>query len=172
MNNQFPAVSFHDFSDNGTPRDNLLSSPNEPFSTNWLFRTMSRLWNGRETPKTEQTPACTACEVDFGCGASGECRAELLDVSPTGCVARLPLTVDAVGHVYDIAAVTLTTPQGEALRLYGTIVCIEADHEWQHDASILATFKFTALDENNRARLGGYIDRFSQEPANHRGGDR
>jgi hypothetical protein len=69
------------------------------------------------------------------------------------------------GRVYDIGTLTLAPDEGGSLKLYGTIVRVEADHVWHDYASVLATFNFTALDERCRQILRDFIERYGEVSA-------
>jgi hypothetical protein len=80
---------------------------------------------------------------------------------------RLPVSSAPPGRVYDIGTLTLNPNDGDNLKLYGTIVRVEADHSRRDYASVLATFNFTALDERCRQILRDFIARYGDASSEH-----
>lgn len=165
MNHRLTGVVFTAPAESLAQGETFGDYPGKPFSPERLFETLSRIWNGRSRNNLRSPLACTACELDIDADETCVHQVELVDISTTACRVRLPVSSAPPGPVSDIGTVTLTPDDGGSLKLYGTIVRVEADHVWHDHASVLATFNFTALDERCRRILRDFIDRYGEVAA-------
>ena len=162
MNHRLTGVVFTDPAEGLALDETFGDHPGKPFGPERLLETLSRIWTGRSRNNLRNALACCSCELDMGADETCVHRVELVDISTTACRLRLQVSSAPPGRVYDIGTLTLTPDAGGSLKLYGTIVRVEADHAWHGYASVLATFNFTALDERCRQVLRDFIDRYSE----------
>ncbi|MCG6863883.1 MAG: PilZ domain-containing protein [Thiogranum sp.] len=165
MNHRLTGVVFTDPAESLALSETFGDCPGKPFSPERLFETLSRIWNGRSRNNPGSALACRSCELDIGADETCVHQVELVDISTTACRVRLPVSSAPPGRVYDIGTLTLAPDEGGSLKLYGTIVRVEADHVWHDYASVLATFNFTALDERCRQILRDFIERYGEVSA-------
>jgi len=167
MNHRLTGVFVNDPAERLAPGDNSCDYRSTPLSPERLFETLSRIWSGRARRKLRSPLSCTSCELDIGADETCAHQVELVDISTTACRVRLPASNAPQGQVYDIGTLTLNPDHGDSLKLYGTIVRVQADHAWQDYASVLATFNFTALDERCRQILRDFIERYGELSGGH-----
>jgi PilZ domain len=159
MKNRYSAIAVNDSTDlyhyvSDFVRDSL----------NLGLETLSG-WRAVNERRRETKVRCSLpCEMDLGFPEPPTCQAEILDLSMSGCRARVPANLDPADHINEIGELCLRLDGGEALKLYGTIVQVEADRTGQDGAWALVGFCFTALDEKSRARLGACIATCERNP--------
>ena len=167
MNHRLTGVFVNDPAESLALGEDFYDYRGKPFSPERLFETLSRIWSGRPRSKLHDPLPCKCCELDIGADETCVHQVELVDISTTACRVRLPVSSAPPGRVYDIGTLTLNPNDGDNLKLYGTIVRVEADHSRRDRASVLATFNFTALDERCRQILRDFIARYGDASSEH-----
>ena len=153
MKNRLTAVAIDDYTDlrhyvTGLLRDGLGIG----------LETFSGLWSGNERRQAPRMPCDTPCVMDLGYREPPLFRVQLLSLSTTGCLLRVPASIEPSEHIHEIGEICLSLDDGESLKLFGTIVRVEAERAPRDADSLLVGFSFTALDEKNRDRLSRHID--------------
>ena len=164
MNNRITVLGAGHGNAGVTQPDSIFEHLSKPLTSGWLIETVARLWTGYDSRRTSARLAGASCEIDLGPDQTAPYRAELVDISLTGCVVRLPSSLAPAAHMYNIATLDLAPSADDPFKLYGTIVRVESDTAWCECASVLAKLRFTAIDESNRQRLLSYIARHGTAP--------
>lgn len=164
MSNRVPVLGAGHGNAGITQPDSIFEQPGKALAPQWLVNTVARLWTGNGARRTGARRAGASCELDLGPDQAAPCSAQLVDISLSGCVIRLPSSLDPASHMYNIATLDLAPCTDAPFKLYGTIVRVDSDTAWRDCASVLASLRFTALDESNRERLREYIKRFGAAP--------
>lgn len=153
MKNKYPSVAAYDSAYLRLYLSNLVKD-----RLGIDLDTLSSVWTRHERRKARRVGCDAPCGMELGSDASRVCTAELQNISTLGCLVRMPARVEPAEHMYEIEEISLTLDNGETLRLYGTIVRVEADCFRDDGVSLLVGFCFTAMDEETREKLCDYID--------------
>jgi hypothetical protein len=153
MKNKFSAIVVNDSPDMYHYVSDLVRD-----GLNLGLETLSGLWNGNERRNAPRVRCNLPCVVDLGFPEPSVCQAEVVDISMSGCLMRVPAYPDPSEHINEIGELCLAADDADALKLYGTIVRVEADRACQDGALVLVGFCFTALGETSRERLSECID--------------
>lgn len=159
MKNRFSAIAVNDSTDLYHYVSEILRD-----SLSLGLETLSDLRAANKRRRAPRVRCNLSCEMDLGFPEPPTCQAEILNLSMTGCLARVPANLALADYINEISELCLRPDDGETLKLYGTIVQVEADRAGQDGAWALVGFCFTALDEKNRARLGACIDACERTP--------
>jgi len=140
-------------------RDGFTDYLSKPFTPELFVEKVSRIWSGSERRRARRVEPCAFCEMNLGFDNIHMHQVELLNISMTGCLVRVPALMKPSGHIYDTGAMELNLDEGEVAKLYGQVVRVEVDYDWRDSDSMLVALNFTELDEENREKLSDYIER-------------
>lgn len=130
----------------------------KPFTAGLLVSKIRGLMGVDERRRSERIGAYVPCELDIGFDGFERLQAELVNISATGCLVKMPPLRNGYGHVYDIGSITFTFEDASQLELDGHIVRIEHDSSSAEDEHrILIAFEYLYMETAKKQALQTYL---------------
>ena len=129
----------------------------KPFTPEQLLSLVMGSAHVMERRRAQRVVPLVCCEVDLGFGhETPHYSAAILNISESGVLLRSPVPVRGVGHVYDVASLTVFADNCAPIKLYGQVVRIEAEPR-DHGQFVRIAFEFQRLDQASRVALHNFI---------------
>lgn len=130
----------------------------KPFTLSILLLKVRKIGLSRERRADERLRVHASQEIKLELDNDQSVTANLVSISPTGCLIRMGASSQSRAHVYAQAHVTLQTNDG-TLRLRGELVRMEADRGPEPSREhVLAAFQLESLAEEHHRRLLQFIE--------------
>lgn len=131
--------------------------PRKPFTPEQLIALVMNSVAVMERRRARRVVPLVCCEVDLGFSQdSASYSGAIINISETGMLLRSPVLERGVGHIYDVATLTIFAANCPPIKLYAQVVRLEVDHE-SRDQSVRIAFEFRQLDHASSEALHNFI---------------
>lgn len=134
----------------------------KPFDAATLLEALQRVAPQAERRRATRVRSHLGCTLELTFGSFRPFEAELLNISLSGCLARMELPPPGALSIYGGATIVLRPELGEAVRLSGRVMRIEADPADPGESSIRVALEFGAAGPEQGRSLARYIELCTQ----------
>jgi CheY-like chemotaxis protein len=135
--------------------DDYLS---KPFTSGLFVSKIRGLMGLDERRRAERIAPQLSCSLDLSFDRETWLDTELVNISETGCLLKMPIINGGHAHVYDIGSIKFTFQDGSFLVLDGHIVRIERDkHSVENQRKVFVAFEYLFMDPMKKQGLLTYL---------------
>ncbi len=129
----------------------------KPFTPEQLVALVVNSAQVMERRRAQRVVPLVCCEVNLGFGNEAPIySAAIINISESGMLLRSPLPVRGIGHVYDMASLSMFAENCAPIKLHGQVVRIEAETR-SGGQFVRIAFKFEGLDQASDQALRNFI---------------
>lgn len=134
----------------------------KPFDAATLLDTLQRVAPEAERRRDTRVPSHLSCVLELSFADSHPFAADLLNISLSGCLARMELPPPGAVNIYGSSALHVRPELGDEVRLSARVMRLEADPADDSESWVRVALEFLPTDPAQHTALARYIELCTQ----------